>query len=165
MRDIDDLNDELERTSPFLKSHKERSVDTPGEEYFGNLASRVWNRIEKEGITPLPEKPVRTLWSHSASRWTIGIAASIALVTSLYICNQPGTGNETQFALQLSSEEALNYALENPELLEGIDMQSLGLLESVVEESDAVEIDQENLEDWIEILPENLDQEMIEELL
>ncbi|MEM1119372.1 MAG: hypothetical protein AAGJ18_02930 [Bacteroidota bacterium] len=164
MKDLENINEELEGLSPFLaKMQQESDGFKVPDNYFNYLTESVMEQVKLE---PQPTiigaaKASKTPWySFLTNRVVVGSLATLAIIlaTVLLLDNQPTVD---QSLAEVSSEEFSEYVSTHIEEFEVTDFLEADLLGDISEiEFEAQEIDQylkENIEE--------LDAAILEQLL
>lgn len=164
MKNRKEILDELGELSPFLSEirQKETGMKVP-KHYFDFLTESV---MEQVALIPKPtssELPVaKSTWYTFLfnKRILAGLTAMLLLLTTvLFFKNQP-VSSESAFA-ELSSEEAATYIAAHLEDFE----TTLFIEGAFIEEIEDMEIDEAEVDLYLEEIIEDLDTETLEELL
>lgn len=163
MKNRKEIQDELAELSPFLSelNQEETGMNIP-EHYFDFLTESV---MEQVALIPKPSSSglpaVKPAWyAFLFNKYILsGLAMTLLLLTTiLFFRNQLNV--ESTFA-EISSEEAATYIAANLE-----DFETTLFIEGDFTEGDFIEeIEEEEVELYLEEIIEDLDAETLEELL
>ncbi len=173
MKERNDIRKELEELSPFLAQLKDKNegFEVP-KNYFNSLTDSIMEQCQVEEVpeaTPQAKKGWMN-WLDSwlthlfQPRYVMAFASLLLVVFSFFfLLPTEDSSTEVAFSETISREDAMVYVADN---LEDFDLELLAELELDVNARDFIELDEAEVEEYInENVLDDLDETSLEELL
>ena len=148
---------ELNSISPFLEKHKiEEHYEIP-KGYFEGLTETI---IDKASTA---QNPVLTIFPSVLLK--VAAVVSLVGVSLLVLWNQDFTNEPLSPMVAIEADDAIDYFINNTNLLELEELEEFGFGESDLSDMDILEINNELIDDYLNENLEGIDENLFDELL